>query len=123
MNLELVEWEDAWHVTKRQAKISDEELLPLRTWSVGWVVKENGSGILLCATRYFEDEDQMEEYNFPDFLLHKMIVKRTVLGVRDVPTIHADTEGSSEDGAKKNLVPQRGSPQSTEASGYYCWPV
>lgn len=74
-SLEVIEWMDAWCEDTEQ-DLSKIKCQPTPVFTVGWVVKENESGVLL-APELFPEEPGTTRY--PSFIPAGMIVSRMKL--------------------------------------------
>jgi hypothetical protein len=84
MDLELVEWHDAW-VREGPQKVEDLKILPARTFTIGFLVKEDANGIIL-AQEYWPEWDP-DNVAYPTFIPTDMIVRRTKLGPLEVAVL------------------------------------
>ncbi len=77
MNLELIEWDDAWVEEGRHDRRT-LKCAPAKTQSVGWIIEENKEGIILVPERWPDEQDVV---NYPTFIPKKMITRRESLTI------------------------------------------
>lgn len=77
MDLEIIEWNDAWAKQGDQI-IEDLPCKPQITRTVGYVVKENRYGVVIAPELW---PDEPNYCSYPSFIPKKMIISRTKLAV------------------------------------------
>lgn len=81
MNLEIIDWNDAWCKNDSQ-KVKTSLCEPYYTRTVGWVLVENEHGLLVTA-EYWPNDPQIDgrpkDVYGLTFIPHTMIVSRTVI--------------------------------------------
>ena len=83
VTLEIIQWEDAWQQSGSQ-KIRQKKARPVVTETVGWVVEENESGVLVTSERWPEYPDRAYGLGF---IPHSMILSRCVISFETPETL------------------------------------
>lgn len=79
--LVMVEWGDAWSHSNWTNARQPDDCKPVRIWSVGWLIEQNESGVMICA-RHDLDESEAQCGN------RSFIPRGMIYEIRELPSKH-----------------------------------